>query len=564
MNVKEFKAWLLRNIGSGGQRPKGDEFNKALKGSERAPKAPEYYSTDVPEYQHYAENQDLRKDNDDDQEEEKQQQQQEQSSQSQANASSNVTSQMAGNAAKSIARNIVPKLVLVGAGSVVVVNSYNEIKAHQQVAPPAPTPSLITSWDWDAENGTATLKVYDDQWNLLKEVPATVKADEHPATCTTSGYINYSGSATYEGQEYTDLFVVNLPALGHALDDGIKTIEDGEYILTQECTRCHEIFVVTVPPEDIDFSHPDYDPKWSWNEDHSDCTIELYDHDGHLFKTDAADTTLTQIDATCTTEGKKTYSASYIQGWDTYTVTVEEAIPMLAHSYGDWTTTVEPTCTEPGEKEQICSVCGDKHTEAIPASGHSYGEDWTIDVAPTCTKEGSKSHHCDVCGSKADVTVIPAKGHSLDEGTKSIIDGKHCITYECTECHEKFTIVVDPEEIDPTIPKYTANWTWSADHTSCDIELLDDDSQVVKSDHATVTLVSTTDPTCTKVGKKVYKATYTEGWDTYTTTETVETPANGHTLDDGTKSIIDGKPAITYECTTCHDKFTVITSAEED
>lgn len=35
------------------------------------------------------------------------------------------------------------------------------------------------------------------------------------------------------------------------------------------------------------------------------------------------------------------------------------------HSYGEWTITKQPTAKTEGEKERVCSVCGDKQTEAI-------------------------------------------------------------------------------------------------------------------------------------------------------------------------------------------------------
>ena len=40
------------------------------------------------------------------------------------------------------------------------------------------------------------------------------------------------------------------------------------------------------------------------------------------------------------------------------------------HSFGEWTVTTEPTCTEDGSKERVCE-CGEKETEVIPALGHT-------------------------------------------------------------------------------------------------------------------------------------------------------------------------------------------------
>ena len=41
------------------------------------------------------------------------------------------------------------------------------------------------------------------------------------------------------------------------------------------------------------------------------------------------------------------------------------------HSWGAWSVTKEPGCTEPGSRERICSDCDEKATEPIPA-GHTF------------------------------------------------------------------------------------------------------------------------------------------------------------------------------------------------
>ena len=112
------------------------------------------------------------------------------------------------------------------------------------------------------------------------------------------------------------------------------------------------------------------------------------------------------------------------------------------HMYADWIVTSEATCTEKGQKEKVCTVCGEKVTEAIPANGHAFAETFTVDTEPTCTVEGSKSKHCANCDEVADVTAIAAKGHSwnddytidkeascTEEGSKSI----HCATCGITD-----------------------------------------------------------------------------------------------------------------------------------
>ena len=39
-----------------------------------------------------------------------------------------------------------------------------------------------------------------------------------------------------------------------------------------------------------------------------------------------------------------------------------------AHTFGDWTVTQEPTESEEGEQERVCTVCGCTETEAIPVA----------------------------------------------------------------------------------------------------------------------------------------------------------------------------------------------------
>ena len=112
----------------------------------------------------------------------------------------------------------------------------------------------------------------------------------------------------------------------------------------------------------------------------------------------------------------------------------------------DWSDTETlPTCTEAGEKGKVCSRCGMKETEKIPALGHSwtdngdgthicvrgdateahaYGE-WTAVTAATCTTPGVEKRTCTECGHE-ETREIPATGHNwVDNGNG---------THTCTNC----------------------------------------------------------------------------------------------------------------------------------
>lgn len=63
------------------------------------------------------------------------------------------------------------------------------------------------------------------------------------------------------------------------------------------------------------------------------------------------------------------------------------------HSFGEWATTKDATCTEDGVKERTCA-CGEKETQGISASGHNYTTEVT---PPTCTEKGYTTYTCH-CG----------------------------------------------------------------------------------------------------------------------------------------------------------------------
>ena len=92
----------------------------------------------------------------------------------------------------------------------------------------------------------------------------------------------------------------------------------------------------------------------------------------------------------------------------------------------DWhDTETLPTCTEDGEKGKVCSRCGMKETEKIPALGHDWG-DWTVTTPATCTEEGVETRICNRNSSHVETRTIPTTGHNwVDNGNG---------THTCTNC----------------------------------------------------------------------------------------------------------------------------------
>lgn len=94
----------------------------------------------------------------------------------------------------------------------------------------------------------------------------------------------------------------------------------------------------------------------------------------------------------------------------------------LAEHKFEYKTTKEPTCLEPGYKEYVCSVCGEKKRETIPAKGHDFDK-WIVKTEATCNNEGLEHRQCKNCGI-IEERNIAKKEHKFG-AWKNSEDGKH-------------------------------------------------------------------------------------------------------------------------------------------
>ena len=191
---------------------------------------------------------------------------------------------------------------------------------------------------------------------------------------------------------------------------------------------------------------------------------------------------------TCTTGGYTAYEqcsvCDEIRGY--------EELGPLGHEWGDYTVSVEPTCTAAGTKMRECLRCGEKEYVDIPALGHDWSEFVTV-KEPTCTETGTTRRVCERCGAE-DFGEIPANGHSYGDFT---------ILKEAT-CYEDGS-----QEHTCTVCDYTETVVIPAAHTWGDFTV-------------------TKEPTCTEAGEKEHTCLVCE----YVETETI--PATGvHTWDNG-------------------------------
>ena len=114
-------------------------------------------------------------------------------------------------------------------------------------------------------------------------------------------------------------------------------------------------------------------------------------------------------EATCAEAGYTAGSHCTVCG---KVIVAQEVIPKKSHSFGEWKTTIEPTCLEGGVKEKKCQNCGFTQQRAIARTGHNVEK---LDaVNATCEENGlSAGRYCKVCDLVlVPQRVLPATGHS--------------------------------------------------------------------------------------------------------------------------------------------------------
>lgn len=83
----------------------------------------------------------------------------------------------------------------------------------------------------------------------------------------------------------------------------------------------------------------------------------------------------------------------------------------------------EPTCTEKGLCEKICTECDDKYEEEIPALGHNWKAPEVL-VAVTCDSDGLEKYTCARCSFSEERTV--AGGHVWNMEKATCTEDQYC------------------------------------------------------------------------------------------------------------------------------------------
>ena len=127
------------------------------------------------------------------------------------------------------------------------------------------------------------------------------------------------------------------------------------------------------------------------------------------------------------------------------------------------------------------------------------------------------------------------------------------------------TIVADSGESTDNpvvVPGNNASWVWDGENA---VLILQNESGETVSETPADVSAAETPAECAKPGETVYTATVEIDGQTYTDVRSEELPALGHSFGEGKEVTLDnGESAYDFECSRCHEHFTVVNSASEE
>lgn len=292
-------------------------------------------------------------------------------------------------------------------------------------------------------------------------------------------FYGHSGSTTQTYASEKGYNFISLDPCNHETTHEVITLEatcTDTGVTTQVCDNCgFVVSTATIPAKGHTYELV--------------SEIDETEQNGHIYKdyrcVDCQDE-YSEITHVANVEGFYDYTNTATctrTGIETYTCTLEgcgnvdrKVSPKGNHTIEEYTVIAEPTCTQDGSREGVCTVCQQTVTETIKATGHTNefvetldntaedghtyeilqcsvcGEqtvtpthvEWldgyytsTVITNPTCTINGVQRDKCNVCSQSRNVS-IPANGQhvwyetSRTEPTCTAV-GK--IYYACENCN---------------------------------------------------------------------------------------------------------------------------------
>lgn len=125
------------------------------------------------------------------------------------------------------------------------------------------------------------------------------------------------------------------------------------------------------------------------------------------------------LDGACIIGYKGTVAEDYVNSpTGEYNHLVFHAIDGDEHSYGEWQTVKEATCTENGLQKRTCDICHTEQTQEITANGHVW-DDGTVTQKATVDAEGIMTYTCTKCGATKTETIAKLGQEQKDQNDVS-------------------------------------------------------------------------------------------------------------------------------------------------
>ena len=263
---------------------------------------------------------------------------------------------------------------------------------------------------------------YSETGVIEKKAHTTEHHGRIEPTCTTMGSIEYWQcsvcSKKFSNADCTvEVTDVTLPMANHTLnktDAKAATCTKAGNIEYWTCSVCKKLFSdaegkTEITVQDTVIAATGHTPSEAWTNDGTDhwhvCTTCNAVLDKAAHSGGAATCSTKAVCDVCKAEYGTTTAHTFIskhddtQHWKECSAcgAIDPANPKTNHTFGEWETVTDSTCTATGTKKHTCTGCDYSETGVIEKKAHTTEHHGRIE--PTCTTTGSIEYwQCSVCG----------------------------------------------------------------------------------------------------------------------------------------------------------------------
>ena len=312
-------------------------------------------------------------------------------------------------------------------------------------------------WYWNNFYATVTIPCANNGMHDLHPTPEITSEVTSEPTCTADGERLYTARVEFNGQEYTDTKTEKLQKTGHDYGEpewiwngseatarfvcqyDANHVEnltanvtsevkseatcaiDGEKVYTATVDWNYRQYTATKTEKLPKTGHSYGEPVWNWDGYEATATFTCAKDANHVATLFATVTSKVTVQATCTTNGEKVYTATVTIENETYTATKTETLVRLGHSYG------EPEWIWDGYEATATFVCANDgdHVENLVASVTN-----KVTSAATCTEDGEKVYTAATVTiggqvyTDTKIEILEHTGHNIGEDKLCTICGE--------------------------------------------------------------------------------------------------------------------------------------------